>query len=82
YAMRTDLNNSDKLVVNKKLSGKDNILLVDFLQKPTPEKQLNIELVSAPKDTNKNVFKASKQTIGFSDVTPVITTRETDDKIT
>ncbi|EES8719165.1 autotransporter outer membrane beta-barrel domain-containing protein, partial [Escherichia coli] len=74
YAMRTDLNNSDKLVVNKKLSGKDNILLVDFLQKPTPEKQLNIELVSAPKDTNKNVFKASKQTIGFSDVTPVITT--------
>ncbi|EHA3340038.1 autotransporter outer membrane beta-barrel domain-containing protein, partial [Escherichia coli] len=26
YAMRTDLNNSDKLVVNKKLSGKDNIL--------------------------------------------------------
>ncbi|HGU4090939.1 TPA: S6 family peptidase, partial [Escherichia coli] len=27
YAMRTDLNNSDKLVVNKKLSGKDNILL-------------------------------------------------------
>ncbi|EKS0774387.1 autotransporter outer membrane beta-barrel domain-containing protein, partial [Escherichia coli] len=71
YAMRTDLNNSDKLVVNKKLSGKDNILLVDFLQKPTPEKQLNIELVSAPKDTNKNVFKASKQTIGFSDVTPV-----------
>nr|7TSZ_P Chain P, Maltose/maltodextrin-binding periplasmic protein,Serine protease EspP chimera [Escherichia coli]7TT0_P Chain P, Maltose/maltodextrin-binding periplasmic protein,Serine protease EspP chimera [Escherichia coli]7TT1_P Chain P, Maltose/maltodextrin-binding periplasmic protein,Serine protease EspP chimera [Escherichia coli]7TT2_P Chain P, Maltose/maltodextrin-binding periplasmic protein,Serine protease EspP chimera [Escherichia coli]7TT3_P Chain P, Maltose/maltodextrin-binding periplasmi len=51
----------------------------------------NIELVSAPKDTNENVFKASKQTIGFSDVTPVITTRETgenlyfqggDDKIT
>nr|7RJ5_G Chain G, Maltodextrin-binding protein,Autotransporter outer membrane beta-barrel domain-containing protein chimera [Escherichia coli] len=42
----------------------------------------SIELVSAPKDTNENVFKASKQTIGFSDVTPVITTRETDDKIT
>ncbi|EEX2002848.1 autotransporter outer membrane beta-barrel domain-containing protein, partial [Escherichia coli] len=81
YAMRTDLKNADKLVVNQKLSGKDNILLVDFLNKPTGEK-LDIELVSAPKDTNKNVFKASKQTIGFSNVTPVITTQETDDKIT
>ena len=37
YAMRTDLKNADKLVVNQKLSGKDNILLVDFLNKP-PEK--------------------------------------------
>ncbi|EKY2199767.1 serine protease autotransporter EspP, partial [Escherichia coli] len=82
YAMRTNLSESDKLEVKKHLSGENNILLVDFLQKPTPEKQLNIELVSAPKDTNENVFKASKQTIGFSDVTPVITTRETDDKIT
>ncbi|TDE69669.1 pertactin-like passenger domain-containing protein, partial [Escherichia sp. KCJ4928] len=69
YAMRTNLSESDKLEVKKHLSGENNILLVDFLQKPTPEKQLNIELVSAPKDTNKNVFKASKQTIGFSDVT-------------
>ncbi|WP_038812359.1 autotransporter outer membrane beta-barrel domain-containing protein, partial [Escherichia coli] len=82
YAMRTNLSESDKLEVKKHLSGENNILLVDFLQKPTPEKQLNIELVSAPKDTNKNVFKASKQTIGFSNVTPVITTQETDDKIT
>ncbi|TJG71866.1 autotransporter outer membrane beta-barrel domain-containing protein, partial [Escherichia coli] len=82
YAMRTDLSESDKLEVKKHLSGENNILLVDFLQKTTPEKQLNIELVSAPKDTNKNVFKASKQTIGFSNVTPVITTQETDDKIT
>ncbi|EFF2609899.1 serine protease autotransporter EspP, partial [Escherichia coli] len=82
YAMRTNLSESDKLEVKKHLSCENNILLVDFLQKPTPEKQLNIELVSAPKDTNENVFKASKQTIGFSDVTPVITTRETDDKIT
>ncbi|TIY91407.1 autotransporter outer membrane beta-barrel domain-containing protein, partial [Escherichia coli] len=82
YAMRTNLSESDKLEVKKHLSGENNILLVDFLQKTTPEKQLNIELVSAPKDTNKNVFKASKQTIGFSNVTPVITTQETDDKIT
>ncbi|EEW0818735.1 autotransporter outer membrane beta-barrel domain-containing protein, partial [Escherichia coli] len=81
YAMRTDLNNSDKLVVNKKLSGKDNILLVDFLNKPSGEK-LDIELVSAPGNSSKDVFKGSEQAIGFSNVTPVITTRETDDKIT
>ncbi|HAM3269600.1 TPA: autotransporter outer membrane beta-barrel domain-containing protein, partial [Escherichia coli] len=81
YAMRTDLNNSDKLVVNKKLSGKDNILLVDFLNKPSGEK-LDIELVSAPGNSSKDVFKGSEQAIGFSNVTPVITTQETDDKIT
>ncbi|HDN1356687.1 TPA: pertactin family autotransporter, partial [Escherichia coli] len=81
YAMRTDLKNSDKLVVNKKLSGKDNILLVDFLNKPSGEK-LDIELVSAPGNSSKDVFKGSEQAIGFSNVTPVITTRETDDKIT
>ncbi|HFO4033298.1 TPA: S6 family peptidase, partial [Escherichia coli] len=73
YAMRTDLNNSDKLVVNKKLSGKDNILLVDFLNKPSGEK-LDIELVSAPGNSSKDVFKGSEQAIGFSNVTPVITT--------
>ncbi|EZD93166.1 autotransporter outer membrane beta-barrel domain-containing protein [Escherichia coli] len=81
YAMRTDLKNADKLVVNKKLSGKDNILLVDFLNKPSGEK-LDIELVSAPGNSSKDVFKGSEQAIGFSNVTPVITTRETDDKIT
>ncbi|WP_123006778.1 autotransporter outer membrane beta-barrel domain-containing protein [Escherichia coli] len=81
YAMRTDLKNSDKLVVNKKLSGKDNILLVDFLNKPAEEK-LDIELVSAPGNSSKDVFKGSEQVIGFSNVIPVITTKDTGDKTT
>ncbi|EKN2362827.1 autotransporter outer membrane beta-barrel domain-containing protein, partial [Escherichia coli] len=81
YAMRTDLKNSDKLVVNQKLSGKDNILLVDFLNKPTEEK-LDIELVSAPGNSSKDVFKGSEQAIGFSNVTPVITAKDAGEKTT
>ncbi|EEQ1776303.1 serine protease autotransporter EspI, partial [Escherichia coli] len=81
YAMRTDLKNADKLVVNQKLSGKDNILLVDFLNKPTGEK-LDIELVSAPGNSSKDVFKGSEQEIGFSNVTPVITAIDAGDKTT
>lgn len=81
YAMRTDLKNADKLVVNQKLSGKDNILLVDFLNKPTGEK-LDIELVSAPGNSSKDVFKGSEQAIGFSNVTPVITAIDAGDKTT
>ncbi|HHY1976393.1 TPA: autotransporter outer membrane beta-barrel domain-containing protein, partial [Escherichia coli] len=81
YAMRTDLKNADKLVVNQKLSGKDNILLVDFLNKPTGEK-LDIELVSAPGNSSKDVFKGSEQAIGFSNVTPVITAKDAGDKTT
>lgn len=81
YAMRTDLKNADKLVVNQKLSGKDNILLVDFLNKPTGEK-LDIELVSALGNSSKDVFKGSEQAIGFSNVTPVITAKDAGDKTT
>ncbi|HHN9480731.1 autotransporter outer membrane beta-barrel domain-containing protein, partial [Escherichia coli] len=81
YAMRTDLKNADKLVVNQKLSGKDNILLVDFLNKPTGEK-LDIELVSAPGNSSKDVFKGSEQAVGFSNVTPVITAIDAGDKTT
>ncbi|HAH0342038.1 TPA: autotransporter outer membrane beta-barrel domain-containing protein, partial [Escherichia coli] len=81
YAMRTDLKNADKLVVNQKLSGKDNILLVDFLNKPTGEK-LDIELVSAPGNSSKDVFKGSEQAIGFSNVIPVITAIDAGDKTT
>ncbi|HFT2971188.1 TPA: S6 family peptidase, partial [Escherichia coli] len=81
YAMRTDLKNADKLVVNQKLSGKNNILLVDFLNKPTGEK-LDIELVSAPGNSSKDVFKGSEQAIGFSNVTPVITAIDAGDKTT
>ncbi|EPF2942399.1 autotransporter outer membrane beta-barrel domain-containing protein, partial [Escherichia coli] len=50
----------------------NNLLFVDFIEKNGKSQGLDIDLVSAPKGTNDNVFIASTQTIGFSDVTPVI----------
>ncbi|EFB3120626.1 autotransporter outer membrane beta-barrel domain-containing protein [Escherichia coli] len=82
FVMRTDMTNSDKLVVNSKVEGQDNILLVNFLQKNGDNKKLNIDLVSTPGGTDKNTFKASTQSIGFSDVTPVIEQRDAENKTT
>lgn len=72
FVMRTNLNNSDQLVVNNSLQGKDNLLIVDFIEKNGNAQGLDIDLVSAPENTNDNVFRASTQRIGFSDVTPII----------
>lgn len=75
--LRTDLQNSDRLEVKNSLTGKDNILLVDFMKKPE-NGNLNVELVSAPKGTANEVFRAGTKNIGFSKVTPVIYTENTD----
>ncbi|HCY2330553.1 TPA: pertactin family autotransporter, partial [Escherichia coli] len=81
FVMRTNLEKSDQLIVKNKLDGKDNILMVDFLEKKTsPNNALNIDLVSAPKETSGDVFKATTQSIGFSDVTPEIKQQEKDGK--
>lgn len=48
FALRTDLKNSDKIVVNQKAEGRDNTLFVNFLKKPSGKESLNIPLVSAP----------------------------------
>nr|BCT73567.1 hypothetical protein [Escherichia coli] len=82
FVMRTDMTNSDKLVVNSKVEGQDNILLVNFLQKNGDNKKLNIDSVSTHGGTDKNTFKASTQSIGFSDVTPVIEQRDAENKTT
>lgn len=55
FVMRTDMTNSDKLVVNSKVEGQDNILLVNFLQKNGDNKKLNIDLVSTPGGTDKTL---------------------------
>ncbi|HHE7168069.1 TPA: hypothetical protein ACPGA9_005002, partial [Escherichia coli] len=48
------------------------------MRKKGNDKNLNIDLVKAPENTSKDVFKTEKQTIGFSDVTPEITQQEKD----
>ena len=49
------------------MSGKNNLLLVDFIEKNGNSNGLNIDLVSAPKGTAVDVFKATTRSIGFSD---------------
>ena len=82
FVLRANLAQADQLVVNKSLSGKNNLLLVDFIEKNGNSNGLNIDLVSAPKGTAVDVFKATTRSIGFSDVTPVIEQKNDIDKAT
>lgn len=61
-ALRTNLNSADHLTVKDSLTGKDNTLLVDFMQKPE-NGNLNVELVSAPDGTAGDVFRAGTRTL-------------------
>ncbi|EDP8670149.1 autotransporter outer membrane beta-barrel domain-containing protein [Salmonella bongori] len=81
FALRTDLKDSDKIVVNQKADGRDNTLFVNFLKKPSGQESLNIPLVSAPAGTNPAMFKAAERVTGFSLVTPTLHTTEQDGKI-
>ncbi|AGR58369.1 TPA: autotransporter outer membrane beta-barrel domain-containing protein [Salmonella bongori] len=81
FALRTDLKDSDKIVVNQKAEGRDNTLFVNFLKKPSGQEPLNIPLVSAPAGTNPAMFKAAERVTGFSLVTPTLHTIEQDGKI-
>ncbi|EDX9923272.1 autotransporter outer membrane beta-barrel domain-containing protein [Salmonella enterica] len=81
FALRTDLKDSDKIVVNQNAEGRDNTLFVNFLKKPSGKESLNIPLVSAPAGTNPAMFKAAERVTGFSLVTPTLHTTEQDGKI-
>ncbi|EJH1737655.1 autotransporter outer membrane beta-barrel domain-containing protein [Escherichia coli] len=72
FVLRSNATTSDKLIINNKLEGKNNILLVDYIAKDGKEKNLNIELVRAPKGTATDVFNPQTQNVGFSDITPII----------
>lgn len=78
FVMRTNLRQADKLIVKNKFDGKDNLLLVDFIEKNGNQNSLNLDLASAPSNTSDTVFKGQEQTMGFSDVLPVITTQTKD----
>ncbi|ECJ2224326.1 autotransporter outer membrane beta-barrel domain-containing protein [Salmonella enterica] len=76
FALRTDLKNSDNIVIKQHAEGKDNTLFVNFLRKPSDRDTLNIPLVSAPVGTDPGMFKAAERVTGFSMVTPRIHTVE------
>ncbi|ELO5120867.1 autotransporter outer membrane beta-barrel domain-containing protein, partial [Escherichia coli] len=72
FVLRTDLKNSDKILIKEKASGSDNTLNVSFMKNPTPGQSLNIPLVTAPAGTAAEVFKAGTRVTGFSRVTPTL----------
>lgn len=80
FAMRTDLKNADHLVITDSATGHDNSILVNFQKKLSDKDSLSIPLVSAPKTAADDLFRASTQVVGFSNVTPTISVREGDDK--
>ncbi|MDJ7444041.1 autotransporter outer membrane beta-barrel domain-containing protein [Salmonella enterica] len=76
FALRTDLKNSDKIIIKQHSEGKENTLFVNFLRKPSDRDTLNIPLVTAPAGTDPGMFKAVERVTGFSMVTPRIHTVE------
>ncbi|EAM9431594.1 TPA_asm: autotransporter outer membrane beta-barrel domain-containing protein [Salmonella enterica] len=78
FALRTDLKNSDKIIIRQHAEGINNTLFVNFLRKPSDKDTLNILLVSAPAGTDPAMFKAAERVTGFSQVTPRIHTEEKD----
>ncbi|WP_096309265.1 S6 family peptidase [Escherichia coli] len=79
FVMRSTSTASDKLVVNNKLEGTNNNLIVDYIANDGKEKTLNHVLISSPKNTAKEVFNAQTQTVGFSDVKPIIENLDTEE---
>ncbi|HHY8542003.1 TPA: autotransporter outer membrane beta-barrel domain-containing protein, partial [Escherichia coli] len=82
FVLRSDSTGSDKVVVKNKLEGKNNNLLVDYVANDGKHNSLNLELVRAPKGTAADVFNSQTQSVGFSDVTPVIEQKDNGDKTT
>ncbi|MBC6573319.1 autotransporter outer membrane beta-barrel domain-containing protein [Escherichia coli] len=82
FVLRSESTGSDKVVVKNKLEGKNNNLLVDYIANDGKHNTLNLELVSAPKGTAADVFNSKTQSVGFSDVTPVIEQKDNGEKTT
>ncbi|EIQ4656393.1 TPA: autotransporter outer membrane beta-barrel domain-containing protein [Escherichia coli] len=76
FLMHTNNSQADQLNISDKLSGSNNTVQVDFLNKPDSE--MNVTLITAPKGSDEKTFKAGAQLIGFSNVTPIISTEKTD----
>ncbi|EHU26029.1 serine protease espC domain protein [Escherichia coli DEC2A] len=74
FLMHTNNSQADQLNVTNKLLGSNNTVLVDFLNKPASE--MNVTLITAPKGSDEKTFTAGTQQIGFSNVTPVISTEK------
>ncbi|WHP78990.1 S6 family peptidase [Edwardsiella anguillarum] len=79
--LRADAGISDRLVINERLSGGNNTVLVNYLEPTLPEGQLDVSLISAPVGSDRETFTAHRQHMGFSEVMPALITREADSQL-
>ncbi|WP_083274996.1 S6 family peptidase [Edwardsiella hoshinae] len=77
-ALRADEAGSDRLVINERLSGNNNVVLVNYLEPTLPQGRLNVSLISAPAGSDRESFRTHLQPMGFSEVMPELITRESD----
>ena len=67
--MRADLsqsvNQSDKLIVKNQLTGSNNSLSVDIQKVGNNNSGLNVDLITAPKGSNKEIFKVANSRLGW-----------------
>ncbi|HAG0017319.1 TPA: autotransporter outer membrane beta-barrel domain-containing protein, partial [Salmonella enterica] len=81
FLFRTNLKDSDKLIIKGKAEGDNNRLFVDFIKRPAGKEVLSFPLVTAPAGTNPELFKAAEQSTGFSYLLPVIHTKESNGQL-
>ncbi|WLI76779.1 S6 family peptidase [Kosakonia sp. H02] len=71
FVLRTNLKESDKIVVRDRASGQRNTLFLNVLKNPGSQK-FNIPLILAPRNTNASLFTVSGPATGFSQLQPVV----------
>lgn len=72
FALRTDLQSSDKIEISQHASGRNNVLFLDVITPSRPVKGLNLPLITAPQGTPASLFTAAKAVRGFSKLEPII----------
>ncbi|EPU4253944.1 autotransporter outer membrane beta-barrel domain-containing protein, partial [Escherichia coli] len=77
---RTDMKDSDKIMITNYATGENNKILVNFINKTLLLRPFSIPLINAPKSTDSNLFQAAEQSVGFSNILPIITVKENDNR--
>ena len=76
FALRTDLQSSDKIVISQRAAGGNNVLFLDVLKLSRRLQGLHLPLITAPRGTPASLFTAAKAVRGFSKLEPIIKRQE------
>lgn len=71
FVLRTNLKDSDKIVVRDRATGQNNKLFLNVVKNPGSER-INIPLVIAPRSANAALFNVSGPVTGFSQLHPLV----------